>query len=222
MKYKKIRFHNLICLILILFTTSCSDGVETNTASSEKMQSQDSALEIIPVSPKTDTDINNIEGIQKAYEMISKQIKKGNFDSTTFKYNCNNEKSGEVSYFSQNGQLRMIVHRFNEYSHHSATDYYYVNDSLLFFVHNKRISWSFESGAAGATKDIITEQRVYLIDQKPIRCLEKKFEIRSQASDNPESELVPNRTVNCSTIKSVMKPFEMLLKYRYKATSGCL
>ncbi|MGZ8545150.1 MAG: hypothetical protein ACXWV0_07625, partial [Flavisolibacter sp.] len=164
---------------------------------------------------------NSIAAIQMNYEQITSQKTLGVLDSTGFKYKCNNEITGAVSYFSQKGQLRLIIHRYNEYDHHAAEEYYYVKDSALFFVYNKELLWSFDSGPQGSTRDNITEQRVYLIDKKPTRCLEKKYVIRSHAANNPSPDTVPNKEISCAAV-DVMKPYQQLLKHRSKAPSDCL
>ena len=145
---------------VLLFLFACSNDPKTSNIQGE--QRQDSLTNTPNKPPPTATPPRTIEDIQKTYELISAQKNQGLLDSTSFKYDCHGEKAGEVSYFSQDGQLRMIVHRYNEYSHHSATDYYYVMDSVLFFVYNNRLSWTFDSGPQGSTKDDITEQRIYL------------------------------------------------------------
>jgi hypothetical protein len=212
-----MHYHALISSILIALLSACS-GNDQKTGSTPEEQKEDSSIKTVSTPPVADTPPRTVEDIQKAYELISIQKNQGLLDSASFKYDCRGEKNGEVSYFSKDGQLRMIVHRYNEYSHHSAADHYYIMDSVLFFVYNNRLSWTFDSGPQGSTKDDITEQRIYLIDQKPLRCLEKKFVVRSKDVNNPKSEMVANKVVDCKTIKSVVEPFQLLMKYRGKGT----
>ncbi|MCX2481488.1 hypothetical protein OQY15_20480 [Pedobacter sp. MC2016-15] len=160
--------------------------------------------------------------IQKAYAGIIKKFQNGGLDSAVFKYSCDGEKGGTISYFTENKQLRMIVHNYHEYDHYSATDRYFIQDSSLFFAHTKSISWSFESGPEGSTKDNITEKRTYMLKGRPLKCLEKKYVIRSKATDNPRPETLPNREVDCPPAATVFKPYQLLIKFLKKPTTGCL
>ena len=188
-----------------------SDGLK-NTSTK---RSSHSAAE--PSQPLT-----SVESIHTSYSNIVSKAKGGHLDSISFKYSCHGEKSGTVSYFTEKGRLRLIVHRYNEYDHYSAEDRYFVKDSTLFFAITNSVTWAFEDGPEGATKDNISERRVYLVSGQPIKCLEKKFSVRSQAKDNPSSETTPNREIDCPVAGTVMKPFLLLTKYRSKPTSGCL
>jgi len=174
------------------------------------------------VSEEQARPLSNLEDIQNAYAEIASELERGILDSSSFAYSCHDEKKGTISYFTARGQLRLIVHRYNEYDHYDAVDRYFVTDSMLFFVSSNSASWAFESGPEGSTRDNITERRTYLIDHQPVRCLEKKFVIRSQSIDNPSSETVPNNEVDCPPANEVMKLFQLLTKYRHKPTSGCL
>jgi hypothetical protein len=203
--------------ILVLLFTACTNNSNQEIQDSND-QKPDSSINSIPL-PKPVP--NSIETIQKNYEAVHNLKFQGLLDSTGFKYNCNNEVSGTVSYFTHAGRLRMIRHQYNEYDHHEAEDYYYLLDSTLFFVYKKEMLWSFESGPQGATKDNFTEQRVYLAGQEPIKCLEKTYVIRSHANNNPDPDDIANREIKCKGI-DVLKPLQQLLKYRGKGTSGCL
>ena len=218
---KALNLHKIFFLSLLLFCIACTNNQNKRSTNANENQVSDSTATSGISTALVDTLPGSIEEIQKAYARISNQLQDGVLDSTSFTYNCMDEKSGNVSYFSLKGNLRMIVHRFNEYDHHEASAYYYVMDSTLFFVYTHTLTWSFESGPEGSTKDNITEHRVYFIDREPVKCLEKKYVIRSQLPNNPSSESIPNDEINCSSI-SVVEGFQNLLKYRYKATTGCL
>lgn len=213
-------YRNLLYLIILLFIAACDENNTSISGNSKELQKHDTVTAPVSIT-NVDTVPRDIAGIQKAYEVTLEQLKNGVFDSTSFKYSCDNEKNGTVIYFFEKEVLRMIVHRYNEYSHHSAEDYYFVKDSILFFSYFERVSWSFD-GPEGSTKDNITEQRVYLVEQKPIRCLEKKFVVGSQETNNPRSETVANKEVPCASFKSVINPFLVLLKHRYNPTTTCL
>lgn len=222
MEHSSIRPRNLFYLIAFLYAASCTERTNSDAGRSLQAEKHDTATTPADVPAGPDPVPGNVEDIQQAYGRIMAQMENGSLDSTSFKYSCHGEKNGTVSYFSEKGRLRMIVHRYNEYDHHSAEDRYFVTDSTLFFVYLNRVSWAFESGAEGATKDNITEHRVYLVGQKPIRCLEKKFVVRSQAANNPRSETVASKEVDCTSLKSVTDPYRLLTKYRNEAPAGCL
>lgn len=211
-----------ICKVFILLScSSCIDQSETDDRRLGKAQATQNMTAKNIQKAQDNKPLRTVQDIQQAYTAISTKLKDGALDSISFKYSCNNEKSGTVSYFSDKGKLRLIVHRYNEYSHFSGVDKYFVKDSTLFFVYKNSVLWSF-NGPQGSTKDSITEQRVYLIDQQPIKCLQKTFVVYSHAANNPRSEEIMNKEVNCTSQKSVIKPYRLLAKYRNNATTGCL
>jgi hypothetical protein len=211
----------LICLLLFAGCYACTSNENPNTINSVASNKKDSITKA-RLLRETDTLPNTFAAIQSTYELISNEMNNGLYDSSSFNYNCHDEKKGLVRYYTKNGQLRMIMHRYNAYDHYTAEDYYYVMDSTLFFSYRKSVAWAFESGPAQATRDEITEQRTYWISNKPVKCLEKKYVIHSQASNNPHSETVANKEVNCDGTTSMMKPFQLLVGYRYTPTAGCL
>jgi hypothetical protein len=214
-----IILHTLIMLCI----AACTQQPDTNGKAPQSEGLKDTSTKrsshsaVEPSAPLT-----SVESIQTSYSNIVSKAAGGRLDSISFKYSCHGEKSGTVTYFTEKGQLRLIVHRYNEYDHYSAVDRYFVKDSTLFFAITNSVTWAFEDGPEGATIDNISEKRVYLVSGQPIRCLEKKFSVRSQAKDNPSSETVPNREVECPAAGTVMKPFLLLTKYRSKPTLGCL
>lgn len=222
MKNQKLLYLILHCLFLCITYIACTGKVQQTTDNPQVIEHPDTSSVNEEFFPQTDTVPGHIEGIQKVYGKITEQLEKGVLDSTSFTYNCRNEIQGRVTYFSHNGKLRMIQHNFNKYDHHAAAEQFYTIDSTLFFVFTHTLLWSFDSGPEGATKDNITEQRVYFVDQKPVRCLEKKYIIRSAASTNPQPESIPNKEVTCSTSTNITEAFEKLVKYRFSHTKDCL
>ncbi|PWG78701.1 hypothetical protein [Pararcticibacter amylolyticus] len=221
-----------LCSFIIVLSLSCTSNRQPDSAHdhdtthTQNNSTQHDTLSSTTAEPQSATEAAkapaNTEEIQKAYAGIMDKAEKGALDSTTFKYSCNGEKNGTVSYYTEKGRLRLIVHQYNEYDHYSATDRYFVQDSTLFFVHRQNTTWSFESGPEGTTRDNITEQRIYLVNQKPVKCLEKKYTVRSKAKNNPDPATIPNKETNCSSIKSVITPYQLLFKHRQKPTQGCL
>ncbi|TKC09945.1 hypothetical protein FA048_06970 [Pedobacter polaris] len=216
---KKI-IYLLSCLLLV----SCSqeqspvkNTIPIKTATKDKPVLNNSLNKVVPI-PKS------VVEIKQSYTATINKLKNGVLDSITLKYNCNNERSGTIVYFSENGKLLMIKHNYNEYDHHSATDQYFLNDKTLYFAYLNRLSWSFVSGATaeGATKDDITEQRLYIVDNQAIQCLEKKYSIFSQATNNPKPNAVPNKLVNCKPLKPIISEFNKLLAFQHNSKKGCL
>ncbi len=209
----------------VFLAVSCSPGSDSGEASSDPASSDRMAVpaENIAAS-EPDKPLQSVEDIQKAYAVIAAQREARSLDSVVLEYSCNNgEKSGTVAYYSKDGEVNLIVHRYAEYSHYSAEDQYFVRDSMLFFAFLKGVSWSFEEGPEGSTRDNIKEKRIYLLDKKPVRCLEKNYVIRSQIKDNPDPETVPDREVDCGSSGSLLKSFAQLAEYRQNPPpSGCL
>jgi len=217
---------NLICLLSCVLLISCHQeqkvGGEPAVA-----RDRDTAVKASSGSKllRAFDRPRSVAEIREAYAFTVDQMNSGQLDSVSFKYNCQQERSGTVTYFSEKGILRIIRHQYAEYDHHEATDQYFLNnDSTLFFAHLKRLSWSFESvvGKDGATKDDIKEQRIYIVDKEAIQCLEKKFTTRSTSSDNPKPEAVPNKQVACRPIKPLLKDLQQLLDFRHSEDHSCL
>lgn len=222
---KKLKILSSMNMVLPLITlcaaTACTERSGSDKSTITNTVHKEDTLQLTK-SAEQHTPLLDITDIKQAYANTNKELIDGQLDSTTFKYSCKDEKNGTVSYFTKNGKLKLIVHRYNEYDHYSAVDRYFVQDSTLFFTYHTSVTWSFENGPEGSTKDNIKENRTYLIAQKPIKCLEKNFTIHSKASSNPDPKSIPNRDVNCQSAEIVLKPYHILTKYRFKPTADCL
>ncbi|RZL05697.1 MAG: hypothetical protein EOO89_25835 [Pedobacter sp.] len=86
----------------------------------------------------------------------------------------------------------------------------------------KRTSWAFDSGPEGSTKDNVTEQRMYLVNEQPVKCLEKKYTIRSAAASNPKPEEVANKPTACNSAPSELKKYKILFKYNKGKQPACM
>ena len=204
--------------ICILF--ACQGRQEQNNlTSSPKL---DTLAKFNDESTKPTSVPSSVAEIKLAYTATMQHLAKNDLDSITKSYNCNGERSGTVTYYHANARLKLIKHVYAEYSHHEATDTYFVLDSSLYFAHLKRLNWSFESGAAkeGATKDDIIEYRFYLAAGKAIQCLEKKYTIHSTSSAASIVERTPNKTIACNSAP-LLKAFENLISFG-KGDSNCL
>lgn len=208
-------------MILIVALASCNSNQESEKAQQQK----DSLVNHVAANTskaKTTTVIDNVSDIQNTYQEIIELYKNKSLDSTSFKYDCNGETGGTVSYFTKDGNLKIIVHRYHEYDHHEAEERYFVNEGSLYFLYLRSLSWSFDSGPEGATRDQITEQRSYVLRNNVVKCLEKKYEIRKHAGVNPNPGSVANKEVDCKKFKSPMAVFEKLKLYWKSEGPACL
>ena len=205
--------YSLLCIALL----SCGQTQNPKEKPSLVTNPVEDSVAVI-VNPST------VEDIKKVYTATNEKLKSQSLDSVSYMYNCNDEISGTVTYYSESGKLKLIKHSYSEYSHFTAVDHYYVSDDNLFFAHLKGVSWSFESGRAaeGATKDNITEQRLYVVKKLPVLCLEKKYIKRSHAQDNPLPENVPNKEVECKSIEPTLRDFGKLLAFKDSSNRDCL
>jgi hypothetical protein len=211
---------NHIPFLLCLIFFSCGQRRLNNDEASLDTNSSASNADTITAIKKP----ASVKDIKQLYADINGKLQGGKLDSTSIKYDCSGERAGTVTYFSNNGELSMIRHRYSEYSHFSATDQYFVSDDKLFFAHLTGISWSFESGnaAAGATKDNILERRLYIVREKAVLCLEKRYVKRSHSSDNPQPANVESKQVDCKPLERVLKDFAKILAFRNSSGQDCL
>ncbi len=209
-----IRYAHLLLLMLLL-TLSCREAPKQEK---EQVHQTDSLLQAVPETAQTNKiTIHDINDIQKAHATILNSKGNKSLDSTSFNYDCDAEKGGTVSYYTHHGDLKLIIHRYHEYDHYEAENQYFVNDGQTFFVYQKSLSWSFDSGPAGATRDRINELRSYFIANKPIKCLEKQYEIRKHVGINPKPENIANKEKDCSQLKLPLSTYAKLKVY-WKAT----
>lgn len=214
----------LFYLLLCVFLASCGQQKESSNQSPMKEINDDrkgssSQLDSgsIIINP------SSIEEIKQAYAAATDKLQRNLLDSASFKYNCNNERSGTITYFSEKAKLVMIRHIYNEYDHHSANDQYFVSDNGLYFAYLNTVLWSFESGRAaeGATKDDVTEQRLYILKEKPVQCLEKKYTILSHSSDNPKPETIQSKQVDCKPVRPLLNQFDKLVAFKEDSDREC-
>jgi hypothetical protein len=213
--------------IALLLIVSCTNTSKSTSEEVPAFKSETADTIIKPSIASTGNPklLKTVEDIKQEYEYLASKIKNKGLDSTSFTYDCRGEKQGTVVYYFDNDALKMIKHTYSEYSHFSSTDSYFVKDNAVFFVYYNQVSWSFDSQGKGTsdTKDDITENRFYIIDNKAVKCLEKKFTIRSSDPENTRSHSVANKEIACSSIKPVLQKFELLAKYKSQETSiACL
>ncbi|WP_291721800.1 hypothetical protein [Bernardetia sp.] len=213
-------------LLLIFLFISCNQTSETNTSQSsegEQISTSSEDEKNTEISSESTNkvqetkELKTIEDIREEYKSIVSKIANKKLDSISFQYECYEEGGvgGEVSYFSENGSLRVIKY-FSGYDHGGISKEYFLKDAKPFFIYKETSSWNFDVDAKveNATRDDITENRFYIIDGKLIQCLEKKFTIRSSMKNNPTSATVANKEVECSDLSELLQDFELVLKYR--------
>lgn len=197
-------------IITSVFIFSCSDKGISKKSNNQSLSNSVAERTNVVESIKLD----NVGDIQKEFYRVQSNINKRQLDSTGFKYECN-ERVGDAGYYYEGKDLKMI--RFSTAdSHFSSEQYYYINTGKLYFVYIKETLWSFESVTDDKpeTKDEIREKRFYIIDGKPIRCLEKNYTIRSSSVNNPNPDEIKNTEMkNCSSA-DIENQFDVLMKYR--------
>lgn len=198
---------NIYYLFILLSFISCrenSNSVESSLQEdANKTSSKDQEDQREP-----HKEITNVEDIKKEYSYILSMTKSRSMDSTSFNYNCNGEKEGKVIYFYKDEQLRLIRHTYNEYSHFSATDEYFIKDGEPFFVFYNQLAWNF--AGQNQTEDNITEKRFYILKNQPVECLEKKYTVISNDENSPESDRVANKNIDCISFEEVIEDFDLL------------
>lgn len=195
-----------IPLLSLLLLFSCKKEDDKTTSKVDSTENK------IPLNTDNDS-IKSIEDIKAEYKILSSK----KFDSVSFKYNCNDEREGEVIFFYEYKNLRLIKHFYGEYSHFSSEEQYYLKNNQPFFIYKQDVSWNFDGGTPEKpiTKDDIKEVRVYLQNNKPLQCLEKNYSIRSSDPKNPDPSKVENKVVKCD-ISELMKTYQSLIKNRDK------
>ncbi|PQA93005.1 hypothetical protein B0A69_12640 [Chryseobacterium shigense] len=160
---------------------------------------------------------NPVDEIKKEYNNIQTKLKAKKLTSTSFNYNCNDEISGKVTYYSDEGEIRMIEHSYDENSHFGSTEQYFVKEGNLFFIFKEDTVWNFDGGTPEKpiTKDDITESRIYIQNNKPVKCLEKQYSIRSNTSGKPSPDKISNKETQCH-IDELIKTYQSLLKNKDK------
>lgn len=203
----------LLLLPTLILLFSCEnkkkDSVETKSPS-DSLKTSVKKDSFINSSPQT------IDEIKAEYTSLNNQLISKKLDSATFDYECG-EISGNVVYYSSNGELKNIKHFYAD-SHFSSVENYYLKNGKPYFIFKDDTVWNFDGGTPEKpeTKDEVEQQRIYIVNEKPIECLEKKFSIKSSSKNNPKPENVQNvQSKNCS-YSELQKTFKILLKNKDK------
>jgi len=174
------------------------------------------------ISPSAKDSLSPILVIKQQFALINSKLLGKTLDSTVREYDCQQERGGKVSYYSDKGKLVVIRHTYNEHDHFSATDTYFMTDDKLFFAYLTSTTWEFVSGGASEslTKDNTIAQRIYLDGGKAILCLEQNYEQLSTATHtNPINPV--NKQVACKSLQPLLKELRQLLAFR-NSKGNCL
>jgi len=205
----------------LLLIISCKK--ENDKTLENSISTGNSASKTTKDSLKSKNDLNSVDEIKKEYTRVNSKLTAKKLDSISFDYECE-ESSGNVVYYSENRILKVVKH-FNADSHFSSTENYFVNEGKPYFVFKDDTVWSFDGGTSEKpeTKDDITEQRFYIVNGKPIQCLEKKYTLKSNSTSNPKSENIQSKEMKNCSIDELQKTFTLLLKNKdIKGTMKCL
>jgi len=210
----------LILISSLLLIISCK---KENKTLENDVSEEISTSKINEDSLQFKNDLNSVDGIKKEYNLVNSKLTAKKLDSVSFDYECE-ERSGNVVYYSEKGILKVIKH-FNADSHFSSTENYFLYDGKPYFVFKDDTLWSFDGGTPEKpeTKDDITEQRFYIVEGKPIQCLEKKYTIKSISKNNPKSENIQNKEMKSCSMDELQKTFDLLMKNKdQKGKINCL
>jgi len=207
----------LVCFTLI----SCQQENKT----SEKADSNQTTEVTVPkpIAAKV-TKPTSIAEIKTAFANTNSQLQEKQLDSIAYQYDCDKERAGTITYFSDKGKLVLIKHSYNEYDHYAANDYYFISNDSLYFANLNSVYWSFESGSAAeaATKDDVTEQRIYIVNGKAEQCLEKKYTIHSEQKNKKLAETAQNKQIECKPLKPLFTFFNKLVAFQKSSNKECL
>jgi hypothetical protein len=167
-------------------------------------------------SPTVQNDsIQSLEDIKKEYAAVNNLLTAKKLDSTGFTYYCN-EKEGEVVIYKQDGKIRMVKDFYAQHSHFSSSTRYFIKNNQVFFIFQDETLWNFDGGTPEKpeTKDDITEKRMYILNNKAVQCLEKKYSVRSKGN-NQDPNKITIRETTCD-ISELMKNYQLILKNKDK------
>jgi hypothetical protein len=171
--------------------------------------------------PKNGNSPQSLDEIKTEYALLNNQLIAKKLDSASFDYECN-EVSGNVVYYSSNGELKSIKH-FHGDSHFSSVENYYLKNGKPFFIFQEETVWNFDGGTPEKpeTKDDVKEKRFYYVNDKLISCRDKKYTLRTKNQSKPENVSDgESKTCNDSELR---KTFEILIKNQAKkGKSDCI
>ncbi|WP_276966107.1 hypothetical protein [Chryseobacterium sp.] len=205
---------------LLLFV-SCKN--EKDKTSPKESASIDNSV-VKKDSVKADITENPIDQIKKEYAVLQAQLEAEKLSSSKFSYDCNDEPSGEVIFHSDKEGIKVIEHFYAEHSHFSASEKYFIKEGKPFFIFRQETVWNFDGGTPEkpVTKDEITETRMYLQNNQLLKCLEKKYSIKSHQKEKTAPDTIPGKKIMCN-MEEIVKSYQSLLKHKdQKGSIQCL
>lgn len=203
---------NLLLLSSFMFLFSC----ENKKNDKLDINSSPDSLKTVSVkdSLHKNTSPQSLEEIKTEYALLNNQLIAKKLDSTSFDYECN-EVSGNVVYYSSNGELKSVKH-FHGDSHFSSVENYYLKNGKPFFIFQKETVWNFDGGTPEKpeTKDDVEEKRFYYINDQLISCRDKKYTLRTKNQSKPEN-VSDGESKNCND-SELRKTFGILTKNQSK------
>jgi hypothetical protein len=203
---------NTIIILSLVSIISCKKQENKNV---ENLPSQDSLT-----TQNASGNSKTVDSIKKEYSKMSALLASKKLDSTYFNYVCEDGMGGKVVFYYQDKNLKAVKNVYSEYSHFSSVTQYFVDNENVYFIHKQDTSWNFDENAPkkadgnSETKDDITESRIYLANNKPTQCFEKKYSIRS-AGNNPDPNKIEDKEIKCDTDK-LMKTYQSIIKNKDK------
>lgn len=188
---------------------ACEKKVNSNNTAESQQQKE--VVKKDSIKNKIPSSINEIKA---EFSVINNQIIAKKMDSSSFDYECD-EISGNVVYYTENGELKSIKH-FHGDSHFSSVEKYYLKEDKAFFIYQEDTLWNFDGGTPEKpeTKDDIEEKRYYYANEKIILCRDKKYTVRTKNGSKPEN-ISDGESKNCNDAE-LKKTLDILLKNKDK------
>ena len=204
----------LLITLGLITMTSCNKDVHSDARKTQAVAKDSLSAKNNPETPQDDT-IKSVEDIKKEYASLNTLLASKKLDSSSFTYNCN-EREGEVVLYKQDGRIRMVKDFYAEHSHFSSSTQYFIKNDQVFFIFQDETSWNFDGGTPEKpeTKDDITEKRMYILNNKAVQCLEKKYSVRSKGNNQDPNKTASRKTI-CD-ISELMKNYQLILKNKDK------
>lgn len=216
---KKYSMKKVFLISSLIMIFSCQKKIDEKVSDSVDLLGSKVKSQSLDIKKNLET----VDGIKLEYNLVNAQLTSKKLDSASFEYECD-ERSGNVVYYSEKGKLKVVKY-FQADSHFSSTETYFVDEGKPYFIFQDETVWSFDGGLPDKpiTKDDVTEKRYYIVDNKAIQCLEKKYTLKSNSENNPKSENIPNKEMKNCSIVDLQKNFDLLMKNKnQKGTIKCL
>ena len=163
--------------------------------------------------------------IQKAFGETERAIADNRYQQASIGYECASMgERGRVVFYEDESGLQKITF-WHGHDHGGVTKDYYLQDGRLYFAFVTQDQWHFVSGDPQETESTVKEQRIYLDEGQPVKCLRKEFTYVGGEDDNPTNS-IPNKTVSCDTTLMNEINQDLLFLERLHAqpasSTGCL